>query len=293
VPSANDEYLLYQTLVGAWPIGGDSSVSRERFVQRICEYMIKALREGKERTSWTNPNQAYEHGVSRFVQSILRTDEFLADFVAFQKKTSYFGVWNSLAQMLIRLTAPGVPDVYQGNEMWEFNLVDPDNRRAIDYGARHRALQQIVEMGSDSQLSSVAEKLAMHPEDGCIKMYLLWQSLQLRKRLPDIFNEGVYVPLNVIGAKSKHVVAFMRRLDKSSIVVTAPRLCSQLTRGEMRLPLGEAIWGDCELQLPDEHSASYRDAFTGMKQHCREGVLRIADLFGRLPFALLTSEPHN
>lgn len=290
VPSPNDEYLLYQTLVGAWPIGAGLSVPGESLLQRICNYMIKALREGKERTSWANQNQAYEDGVSRFVQSILGNNEFFADFVPFQKRVSYSGVWNSLSQMLIRLAAPGVPDVYQGNEMWEFNLVDPDNRRAIDYGTRHRALQQIAGLASNSQLSSLAEKLAAHPEDGCIKMYVLWQALQLRKRVPEVFNAGAYVPLNVTGAKSKHVVAFMRQLGELSVVVAVPRLSTQLTRGEMRPPVGEEVWGDCEIQLPDVRPVCYRDALTGREQHCSQGVLKAANLFGTLPFALLTSD---
>ena len=293
VPSPNDEYLLYQTLMGAWPLNAGSSVPAESFVQRICDYMIKALREGKERTSWANQNQAYEDGVSRFVQSILRHDEFLTDFVPFQKRVSYFGMCNSLSQMLIRLTAPGVPDVYQGNEMWEFNLVDPDNRRAIDYGARYRALQQIRDLASQSSLSSLAEKLAAHPEDGCIKMYVLWQSLQLRNRLTELFRDGSYVPLNVTGARSKHVVAFMRQLGNSSVVVAVPRLCSQLTLGELCPPVGEKIWGDSKIQLPHGDPGYYRDAFTGIEQHCSDGTLTVANVFGKLPHALLTSEPRS
>jgi len=288
IPSPNDEYLLYQTLIGAWPMG--SSAPDESFIQRICAYMIKALREGKERTSWANQNQAYEDGVSRFVESVMRNSEFLADFVPFQKRVSYFGMCNSLSQMLIRLTVPGVPDVYQGNEMWEFNLVDPDNRRAVDYGARHRALQQIHEMASDSQLASLAERLAAHPEDGCIKMYLLWQSLQLRSRAPELFSEGTYVPLNVTGGKSKHVIAFMRQLGELSVVVAVPRLCGQLTRGELRMPVGEKMWGDCQIHLPDGTPLYYRDAFTGTEQHCPHRTLSVADVFARLPFALLTSD---
>jgi len=290
VPSPNDEYLLYQTLIGAWPIGTGSSVPNEGFVQRICDYMIKALREGKERTNWANQNQPYEDGVSRFVRSILRNDEFLADFVSLQRRVSYFGICNSLSQMLIRLTAPGVPDVYQGNEMWEFNLVDPDNRRAVDYGARRRALQQIQVMASDSRLASLAEALATHPEDGCIKMYLLWRSLELRNRSPELFSEGTYVSLNVTGKKSKHLIAFMRQLGALSVVVAVPRLCCHLTRGELRLPVADKIWGDCEIQLPDGAPLCYRDAFTGTEQHSTDGRLSVANVFARLPFALLTSE---
>lgn len=293
VPSPNDEYLLYQTLIGAWPIATGSNVPNEGFVQRICDYMIKALREGKERTSWANHNQEYEEGVSGFVRSIIGNNEFLADFVPFQNRISYFGMCNSLSQMLIRLTAPGVPDVYQGNEMWEFNLVDPDNRRAVDYGARHRVLQQIREMASDSQLASLAERLAARPEDGCIKIYLLWQSLQLRNRAPELFSEATYVPLNVTGEKSKHVIAFMRQLGELSVVVAVPRLCSQLTRGELRLPVGEKIWDDCKIQLPDGRPVLYRDAFTGTEQHGRDGTLSVADVFAPLPFALLSSDAHK
>lgn len=291
IPSPNDEYLLYQTLIGAWPIG--SSVPDESFIQRISDYMVKALREGKERTSWANQNQEYEDGVREFVPAIMRNSELLADFVPFQKRVSYFGMCNSLSQMLIRLTAPGVPDIYQGNEMWEFNLVDPDNRRAVDYGTRHRALQQIRDMASDSQLASFAGQLAAHPGDGCIKMYVLWQSLQLRNRVPELFHQGTYVPLNVTGTRSKHVVAFMRQLGESNVVVAVPRLCSQLTIGELRLPIGEQVWSDCKIQLPGLPATYYRDIFTGIEQHCADGILRVENLFGKLPYALLTSEPRR
>jgi (1->4)-alpha-D-glucan 1-alpha-D-glucosylmutase len=197
---------------------------------------------------------------------------------------------NSIAQMLIRLTVPGVPDVYQGNDMWEFKLVDPDNRRVVDYGTRQNALEQIRSMShSESQLGEVAQRLAAHPEDGCVKVYVLWRTLKLRNQLPELFIEGTYTPLPVTGSKAKHVVAFMRQSPGSVAVIAVPRLSAQLTRGELRLPLGEDIWADTEIQVPDLNGASLRDVFTAETRAIKGGAVRASAAFSTFPVALLSS----
>jgi (1->4)-alpha-D-glucan 1-alpha-D-glucosylmutase len=291
VPSANDEYLLYQTLIGAWPMGQECERPAAAFVQRITEYMIKALREAKDRTSWANTNQAYEEGVSSFVKAVIRSEEFRADFLPFRRKVSYFGMLNSLGQTLIRMTVPGVPDVYQGNETWTFSLVDPDNRRAVDYALRQNALQQIQEMSrSESQLGDVVRTVTANLEDGCIKMYVLWQALKLRNRMPGLFQEGSYIPVPVTGAKAKHALAFLRKSAQTSVLAIVPRLCSQLTGGELRLPLGQQVWGDSEIELQDPVGSEWLNVFTGERHKASGARLRVSEILHSFPVALLSSE---
>src|SRR6266699_5007509 len=155
-------------LIGAWPFGLDNRGPDDNFVERICDFMRKAIREAKENTNWANPNQDYELAVSRFVKSVLESKEFRASFLPFQSKTAYFGMLNSLSQTLIKLTAPGVPDIYQSNELWEFVLVDPDNRRPVDYKARHRTLQLLKTTfeSSHQPTGRKARELAQNMEDG-------------------------------------------------------------------------------------------------------------------------------
>ena len=170
-PAANDEYLLYQTLIGTWPFGTGARDPGENFIERICDFMRKAIREAKEKTNWANPNQDYESAVLRFVKSVLESEEFRDIFLPFQRKAAYFGMLNSLSQTLIKLTAPGVPDIYRGNELWEFSLVDPDNRRPVGYNARRRALQLLkTTFESNHQATGPkARELAQNMEDGRIK----------------------------------------------------------------------------------------------------------------------------
>jgi (1->4)-alpha-D-glucan 1-alpha-D-glucosylmutase len=295
VPSPNDEYLLYQTLIGAWSFEPLAIPPPAMFVKRIREYMIKAAREAKDRTSWANPKQAYEEGLGSFVKSVIRSSAFLEEFLPFQRKIAYFGVLNSLSQLLLRLTVPGVPDVYQGNELWEFNLVDPDNRRSVDYAGRQRALQQIqtATQSDPKNLANFARHLLTHPEDGCVKMYVLWQALKLRNQRPELLQDGTYTPLSVEGEKAEHVLAFSRRHGDTSMLVVVPRLCSRLSNGEMRLPVGEALWGDCEIVLPNDSPVSFTNAFTAdelsVVQSANGKRIRISSILGSFPVALLIS----
>src|SRR5262249_1999857 len=157
-PDPNDEYLLYQTLIGAWPFAMLGQVPPTSFRDRICGYMIKAVREAMDKTSWARRNEAYESALTHFVSAILQSKEFLDAFSPFQRKISYFGMLNSLSQTLIKLTVPGVPDIYQGNELWTLHLVDPDNRRQVDYAVRREALGRIV--ASEEQRAGPSRELA-------------------------------------------------------------------------------------------------------------------------------------
>jgi (1->4)-alpha-D-glucan 1-alpha-D-glucosylmutase len=290
-PTPNDEYLLYQTLVGAWPAGDEADNPPEGFVKRICEYMLKSVREAKEKTSWANQNKEYEDALTKFVEGVLGSREFRKDFIPFQRKISYFGMLNSLSQTMIKLTVPGVPDIYQGNELWELNLVDPDNRRAVDYDVRRHMLAEfggICDNGCDQQAAFTRE-LAANMDDGRIKAYLIWKVLNLRKQQPDLFQLGEYVPLEITGERAKHLVAFARRHGRQTLIVVAPRLCAQLLGGKVRMPNSEEVWQDVQITIPDD-AARFRDLFTGEKHATEHGGLLAKHLVHNFPVALLLSE---
>jgi (1->4)-alpha-D-glucan 1-alpha-D-glucosylmutase len=290
-PVSNDEYLLYQTLVGAWPIGDQASNLPQTFAKRICEYMLKSVREAKEKTSWANQNKKYEDAVTKFVNGVLGSAEFRKDFVPFQRKTSHFGMLNSLSQTLIKLTAPGVPDIYEGNELWEFNLVDPDNRRAVDYELRRRVLAEFTETcdgGCDEQ-AAFARELATNTDSGRIKAYVIWKILNLRKQQPELFSLGEYVPLEVVGERAKHLVAFARCYKAETIIVVAPRLCAQLLGGEPRIPCGEEVWQDAQVKISND-ALRFQNLLTGEQVTAAQDGLFAKHLFHNFPVALLLSE---
>ncbi|TMH53010.1 MAG: malto-oligosyltrehalose synthase, partial [Betaproteobacteria bacterium] len=201
-PTRNDEYLLYQTLLGTWPDRYDDPAVASEFVKRIEGHLIKVVREAKVESSWINSNEAYEKAVIAFVRALLTApdnERFLADFIPFQRKIAWFGMLNSLAQTLLKLTAPGVPDIYQGCEWWNLSLVDPDNRRPVDFAARREALEAMhaaaAVVGGVNAISQLAVDLASHPDDGRLKQFVIWRALGLRRQRDALFRDGEYVPL--------------------------------------------------------------------------------------------------
>ncbi len=233
VPSRNDEYLLYQTLVGSWPLQPLDDNALETYRQRIDAYMIKALREAKEHSSWANINAEYEAAMSAFVAALLAPGDknlFLADFTAVVRPIAYFGLLNSLALSLIKLTAPGVPDIYQGCESWQFNLVDPDNRRPLDFAAYREQLAQLKPLvDAPGELwRERLQPLLDDMSDGRIKLYLHWQGLALRQRWPEVFRDGEYWPISATGSAAAHVCAYARRSGGRSVLVVVPRLTVRL-----------------------------------------------------------------
>jgi (1->4)-alpha-D-glucan 1-alpha-D-glucosylmutase len=253
-PSPNDEYLLYQTLVGAWPCEPLNNADEwKTFRERMENYMLKAIREAKKNTSWLNRNTEYEDAASSFVRELLkpgRQNRFLNDFLPFQHRVARIGLWNSLSQTLLKLTSPGVPDIYQGTELWDFSLVDPDNRRPVDYSLRQRLFGSTREFGDGSRALSI-ERLLETPEDGRLKLFLTWKTLCLRKQQADVFQQGEYLPLEVQGAKANHVVAFIRKCEKASLLVVAPRLVAGLLNDVDIAPIGSRVWDDTRIMLPD------------------------------------------
>jgi (1->4)-alpha-D-glucan 1-alpha-D-glucosylmutase len=297
IPDANEEYLLYQTLIGAWPLEPDTPDESGAFVQRIQAYMLKAIHEAKVHTSWINPNPEYDEAVQQFVGRILDdrpNGAFLDDFRAFQRRISHYGMFNSLSQTLLKLTAPGVPDTYQGTELWDYSLVDPDNRRPVDYSSRHRLLQglqpAVAEAGPD--LRELAQGLVATKEDGRIKLYVTWRSLHCRREHPGLFTAGEYIPLTVAGSKAVHLFAFARRAGAACAVVAVPRLVASLVPEPGQRPLGGPVWQETRLLLPDVDPAwRWSHVFTGERLAPTESEGRLslaaAEVFAHFPVALL------
>jgi (1->4)-alpha-D-glucan 1-alpha-D-glucosylmutase len=288
-PSPNDEYLLYQTLVGAWPAEPVTDQKDQKaFRARIENYMLKAIREAKQNTSWINQNTIYEGAVTSFVRALLNPGEdnrFLKDFVPFQRRIARIGLWNSLSQTVLRLTSPGLPDIYQGNELWDFSLVDPDNRRPVDYDRRRQIFEELKKWGNAPDAVSI-DALLNTPEDDRIKSYLIWRTLCFRQQQPDIFQKGEYLPLSVKGAKSEHLVAFARKHGDSIAVVAAPRLISGLLNDANRAPTGTQIWEDTRIHLPRQPvRQNFRNIFTGETAES-EAEIPVSKVLSEFPVAI-------
>lgn len=299
----NDEYLLYQTLIGAWPIGllGNAAdldrTEYAAFRERITAYMQKATKEAKVHTSWINPNEAYDSAMRTFINGILPEHPdtpFLQDLLAFLRPVAFYGWFNSLSQQLLKLTVPGVPDVYQGTELWDLSLVDPDNRRPVAYSHRQTLLSELHQRVAQSRkdLIPLAEELVEQCRDGRIKLYITWKTLGLRRDYAMLFSEGRYVPLEAVGDKRDHVCAFARQFEEQEILVVASRLVAGLCNGQESAPMGGEVWGDTLLALPESNPGQrFRNLFTGetLTVEEQEGtiVLSLASICGHFPVALL------
>jgi (1->4)-alpha-D-glucan 1-alpha-D-glucosylmutase len=301
VPDANEEYLLYQTLVGAWPLADPQGEDRASFVLRIQEYMCKALREAKVHTSWANPEQEYEEAVLGFVADILDGEKgrpFLENFRPFQRRVSQYGLLNSLAQTLLRITAPGVPDTYQGTELWDFSLVDPDNRRPVDYARRRELLRELREQSGNEDRRALARELIASREDGRVKMHVTSLGLHCRRDNPGLFARGEYLPAESTGPRADHAFCFARRQGDTVALVVVPRLLTRLIADPSELPVGKAVWADTVLQVPGlEGTFEFHNVLTG-EQHrleARGGRLPIpvALALGEFPVALLMTRPRT
>lgn len=292
-PSRNDEYLFYQTLVGAWPLEDLRDSGIETFRKRIEAYMVKAAREAKVHTSWLSPNPGYEEAVQGFVRALIESpasSAFLADFLPFQRRISRLGMYNSLSQTLLRLTSPGVPNTYQGCEIWTFSLVDPDNRQPVDFESLGRTLDGLKEGVEKEGERALVRTLLSQMEDGRIKTYVLWKALSFRKTQPDLFRYGDYVQLDATGKRESHVSAFARVRNGSGAVMIAPRLYAPLTQ-TADPPIGPAVWEGTEISLPAGLGGTYRNIFTGEVVTPEDGGrLPLSRALGSFPLALLANE---
>ena len=296
-PTRNDEYLLYQTLVGAWPLEILDDASWQRFCQRIEEYMLKAAREAKRHTSWANTNTEYENALAAFTQAVLDrnlSNDFLQEFAEFHRRIARIAMFNSLSQCLLKLTSPGVPDIYQGNELWNFRLVDPDNRQPVDHEKRQQLLSQLqAEFHSSDDLIRQIKSMQTNLQDGKAKLYLTWKTLTLRTREVDLFQQGSYQPLTVMGSKAEHVVAFARQHNGRTAIIAAPRLCAKLLGDSLDTLSDESTWGDTRLLLPEDVARCYHDLYTGECMPCGDGTKQfsVGKLFRYFPVALLMNQP--
>jgi (1->4)-alpha-D-glucan 1-alpha-D-glucosylmutase len=267
-PDVNEQILIYQSMLGAWPVESD----------RLKQYVTKALREGKTHTSWIDINDDYESQVLTFIDSLYTNKELLRDFARFQKKIAYFGALSSLSQLVLKVGSPGVPDFYRGTDLWDLSLADPDNRRPVDFTSRVQMLAQL-------QKKADPKELLKNWSDGRIKMYVTWKLLECRRAHYDLFSSGEYVPLRVSGARSDHVIAFARRLHNQWCVVAVPRLYAALTRAGSP-PLGEAVWQDTVVELPPEAPQRWTNILTGEEV---SATIVASQLFGTLPLGFALS----
>ena len=287
-PSRNDEYFLYQTILGAAPFEGFDA---EDFRSRLEAYLVKACREGKRESSCLAPDEAYEEALTAFAGKTLDATEspaFLEDLTAYFRKISFYGMFNSLAQTLLKIAAPGIPDFYQGAELWDFSLVDPDNRRPVDYGKRRQALAELDERAARGRAGLIHD-LVKTPEDGRIKLFILREALQARKENPEVFIEGRYEPLSASGNCARHAVAFARIHKDKAAVAVVTRHASRLQPTPDRVGIEPHAWGETELAMPGTRPRQWIERYTGEKIAGKQSV-PVRELLSRLPVALLTSD---
>ncbi|HKP92686.1 MAG TPA: malto-oligosyltrehalose synthase, partial [Chthoniobacterales bacterium] len=281
-PDPNEEYLFYQTLLGTWPVDGSGRPeprATEDYIQRIQAYMAKALKEAKMNTSWIQPNEAWDSAMSHFVERVLDPSEknkFIPTFLPVAEEIARLGAINSLTQVALKLTTPGVPDIYQGNEIWNFSLVDPDNRRAVDYEQRSAMLESLS--------NSSPDELWREWPDGRIKLFLTQRLLRFRRAHAELFQRGNYQPLKMSGARAENCIGFVREHEGQWIALLVPRLSSVVGFP----PIGDK-WMDTAVELPATLSRNGgAELFTGRALPATPS-LKLSDAFSVLPFAAFTN----
>jgi (1->4)-alpha-D-glucan 1-alpha-D-glucosylmutase len=286
-PGPADEAMLYQTLVGCWPpdLKPDDEAGVKELAERVARWQLKALREAKLQTNWLAPDEAYEAGCRDFLFDILapqRRDGFLHELSAFVARIGRAGALNSLQQTVLRLTSPGIPDLYQGTELWDFSLVDPDNRRPVDFAKREAWLAQ----------TPPSEFLASW-HDGRVKLAVVQRVLALRAHLPELLSHSAYLPLEVRGAHASNVIAFARRHGNAWAVVVASRLAAGLLGENGGLPMVDPDkWGDTAIEMPADLAA--RALFDWLSPAApkvdENGLLYLRDALGAMPVTVLVED---
>ncbi len=288
-PDKNDEYFFYQALIGAFPF---AESERSEFVERVKDFVVKAIREAKVHTAWLRPDSDYEDGFVAFVEEVLKpsdTNQFLKEFLPFQQWVADYGIFNSLSQTLLKITSPGVPDFYQGTELWDLSFVDPDNRRPVDFEQRSSFLKDIKQVQTDT-LSLISELLSSKA-DGRIKLFLISKVLEARKQNLSVFQTGDYLPLEVVGKFKDHIVAFARSDGKTVAVTIVPRLLTSLV-GQGEYPLGEKVWGDTQVKLLEGMPSTWQEAIASQSLKS-DGKVLIGQALKYFPVALLMSQSNS
>jgi (1->4)-alpha-D-glucan 1-alpha-D-glucosylmutase len=290
-PSRNDEYLLYQVLLGSFPTGQPRGEELAAYAERIVAYMQKAAREAKARTSWARVNEPYEKATEAFVRGLLADgpgNAFLEDLRAAAIPITWIGFLNSLGMVAVKYTSPGVPDCYQGNETWDFSLVDPDNRRPVDYGARRELLARVEALGGEPPPQALRE-MFQGLEDGRAKLYVMSRLLQLRREREALFRDGAYMAIRSTGEHARNALAFARRHGRELSITVVPRLMVGLGIEPGALPCGPEVWGDTRIDLPFLAEGDVvRDALSGATLTVTAGGLAIGEVLARAPVAVLT-----
>jgi (1->4)-alpha-D-glucan 1-alpha-D-glucosylmutase len=297
-PDANEEYLIYQTIVGAWPWQMETRDDRNEFLERIKQYCAKALSEAKVNLSWTNPDPNYLDAVNNFLTTILlpqgsaRETRFVETLKAFLPTVQLFGAVNSISQLVLKIASPGVPDFYQSTDLWDLSLVDPDNRRPVDYALRTQALEALEDQHQREGAEAVCAEVLSTLPDGRVKLWTMHRALTTRRDLHPVFHRGEYIPLNIEVEKQQNAIAFLRRNPetKQSVLVVVPHFACSLALAKPHLPLGDA-WGKAQLSLPDQVSGRFVNIFTDKEVQADEkGHLKLRDIFADYPVAMLTSK---
>jgi (1->4)-alpha-D-glucan 1-alpha-D-glucosylmutase len=289
-PSAADQILLHQTLLGTLPAGGLDAAELEGFRDRIERYMLKASREAKQRTRWVLPDAAYEAALTTFVRGLLGRVEgnpALAEVQAHAERLAWFGALNSLALTVLKLTAPGVPDIYQGNEVVDLSLVDPDNRRPVDYARRAALLDELARIAALTDPLPELSALGATPADGRLKLWLTWRLLQLRREQPELFAGGRYVALRVVGSRRRNAIGYARCNAKAALVVAVGRKFAGLGVEPGKPPIGQAVWADTELRWPDRVPTRATDVLSGRELAFDGRSVALARVFDPWPLAVL------
>jgi (1->4)-alpha-D-glucan 1-alpha-D-glucosylmutase len=292
-PDANEEYLLFQTILGVWPWREDDPGCRESVLKRLQKYTAKALSEAKVNLSWISPDPEYVGAVQGWLADLILPDKrgretaFMQVLQRLLAQINLFGGVNSLAQLVLKATCPGVPDFYQGTELWDLSLVDPDNRRPVRYEVRERMLAHLDELAEQQGPAAIAAEVTRDISDGAIKLWTMAQVLRLRQAEHAVFRRGSYVPIYGAGAAEQHVIAHVRQYENKSIIVAVPRFACTLMRGTAALPL-DAAWKDWVLPVPAEAHGNYRNIFTG-ETITVEGPLALTQAFRSFPVAVLVT----
>lgn len=292
LPEGNAELLLYQTLAGAWPL---DDAGEAAFKERLAGYLVKASREAKTHTSWLEPDEAYEEAFCAFARDILDDSGenlFREDLLRLVRPLAYYGAFNSLAQLVLKAVCPGVPDFFMGSELWDYSLVDPDNRRPVDFPRRRELLAKLQQRERGAEL---ARELLQTWEDGRLKLYVTWKALELRRGRAGMFSYGGYIPLEATGAAREHVCALARHAGGDWVLAAVPRLPLRLAARvnpaaltEFKAPTGREYWADTALQLPKAAPGRWQDIFTGETYNADRQSLPMDSVLGIFPVALLT-----
>jgi (1->4)-alpha-D-glucan 1-alpha-D-glucosylmutase len=295
VIARNDEYLFYQVLIGTWPLISLTNSELTSYQERIQGYMIKAVREAKQYSSWLNPNEDYEQAVSQFVHRCLDANTnplFLKDFTEFEQQIRKPALIKALAQTVLHLTSPGMPDIYQGNELWQFNLVDPDNRRPVDFNKHRQLLTEMDEMLVHTDRLQFVSGLLENMEDGRIKLFVVMQVLRFRQRYASLFQNGEYLKINVHGIGADQLLAFARKDQNNFAIIVVPCLMTQLLKNTLNTPLDD-VWGDTWLELPQKAPRHYQELFSQCRVTAAQPVedyfqLTVRDILKLFPVAILS-----